>query len=80
LLVRDQFGEHLMRYWRERQAYTGLIPVLLLLSGCGAAEPDCNSADSRAAVIKSMSGNSNNAPVDDADAAQSAASRNRDPL
>ena len=53
-----------MRYWRERQASIGIVPVLLLLSGCGAAEPDCNSADSRAAVIKSISGNSNNALVD----------------
>ncbi|MBV9459533.1 MAG: hypothetical protein JO141_18715, partial [Bradyrhizobium sp.] len=66
LLVPGQIGsgEHLMRYWRERRAFMGIFPVLLLLSGCGEAEPDCNSADSRAAVIGSVSGNSNNALVD----------------
>ena len=41
-----------------------IVPVLLLLSGCGAADPDCNSADSRASVIKAISGDSNNALVD----------------
>jgi hypothetical protein len=53
-----------MRHLRERQAFMGIVPVLLLLSGCGEAESDCNSADSRAAVIKSISGDSHNALVD----------------
>jgi len=42
----------------------GIVPVLLLLSGCGGADPDCNSADTRASVIKTVSGDSNNALVD----------------
>jgi acyl-CoA reductase-like NAD-dependent aldehyde dehydrogenase len=37
---------------------------LLLLSSCGGADPDCNSADTRDAVIKTVSGDSNNALVD----------------
>ena len=36
------------------------VPVLLLLSGCGGAVPDCNSADTRNSVIKIVSDNSNN--------------------
>jgi hypothetical protein len=35
--------------------------ILLLLSGCGMTEPECASADTRASVIKIVSGNSNNA-------------------
>jgi acyl-CoA reductase-like NAD-dependent aldehyde dehydrogenase len=42
----------------------GIVPVLLLLSGCGGADPDCNSEDTRASVIKTVSGDSNNALVD----------------
>ena len=42
----------------------GIVPVLLLLSGCGGADPDCNSADTRDSVIKTVSGDSNNALVD----------------
>jgi hypothetical protein len=53
-----------MRHLRERQAFAGIVPVLLLLSGCGEAGPDCNSADSRASVINTISGNSHNALVD----------------
>jgi hypothetical protein len=61
-----QFGsdEHLMWKFRERRTYMGVVPILLLLSGCGAAEPDCNSADSRAAVIGIVSGDPHNALVD----------------
>jgi hypothetical protein len=33
---------------------------LLLLSGCGGTEPDCNSADTRNSVIKMVSDDSNN--------------------
>jgi hypothetical protein len=53
-----------MRHLRERQASIGIVPVLLLLSGCGGAEPDCNSADTRASVLKTVSGDSHNALVD----------------
>jgi hypothetical protein len=54
-----------MRYLlRERQAAIWSLPVFYVLSACGAAEPDCNSADARASVIKTVSGNSNNALVD----------------
>lgn len=42
----------------------GIVSLLLLLSGCGAADPDCNSADTRASVIKTVSGDSNNPLVD----------------
>jgi hypothetical protein len=40
------------------------VPVLLLLSGCAGSEPDCTSSDARLSVIKTVSGNSNNALVD----------------
>ena len=40
------------------------IPILLLLAGCGGAGPDCASADVRASVIKTVSGNIDNALVD----------------
>ena len=54
-----------MRYLRERQPGIWSLPVLLLLSGCsGGAEPDCASSDTSASVIKTISGNSNNALVE----------------
>jgi hypothetical protein len=36
---------------------------LLLLSGCGGAEPECDSLDTRNSVVKIVSGDSNNALV-----------------
>ncbi len=36
------------------------LPVLLFLSGCGGADPDCNSADTRTSVIKVVSDDMNN--------------------
>jgi len=36
------------------------FPVLLLLSGCGEAGPECGSADARNSVIKSVADNRNN--------------------
>lgn len=56
-------GEHLMRFLRERGPSTWSLPVLLLLGGCGGIEPDCTSSDTRASVIKTISGNSENALV-----------------
>ena len=48
----------------RRCSFIGVVPVLLLLSSCGGADPDCNSEDTRASVIKAVSGDSNNALVD----------------
>ncbi len=44
--------------------FASVVPVLLLLSGCGGADPDCNSEDARASVTKAISGDSNNPLVD----------------
>jgi hypothetical protein len=41
----------------------GCLPVLLLLSGCGGAEPECDSLDARNSVIKIVSDDSKNALV-----------------
>ena len=53
-----------MRYFRERQTVFCGLPVLLLLSGCGGAESECDSVDTRNSVVKIVSGDSNNALVD----------------
>jgi hypothetical protein len=50
--------------FRERHGFIGFAPVLLLLAGCGGADPDCNSEDTRASVVKAISGDSNNPLVD----------------
>jgi hypothetical protein len=52
-----------IRHVRERRLAFGYLPVLLLLSGCGGVEPECDSPDTRNSVIKIMSGDSNNALV-----------------
>jgi hypothetical protein len=52
-----------MKYFRERQTVLWSLPVLLLLSGCGGAEPECDSLDTRNSVVKIVSGDSNNALV-----------------
>jgi len=52
-----------MTYFRERQTVVWSLPVLLLLSGCGGAEPECDSLDTRNLVVKIVSGDSNNALV-----------------
>ena len=39
------------------------FPVLLLLSGCGEAGPECGSADARNSVIRIVADNRNNALV-----------------
>lgn len=44
-----------------RRAILCTIPFLFALAGCGGAEPDCASSDARVPVIKTVSGNSNNA-------------------
>jgi hypothetical protein len=40
-----------------------LFSVLLLLNGCGGAEPQCDSLDTHNSVVKIISGDSNNALV-----------------
>ena len=39
------------------------LPVLLLLTGCGGATPECDSLDTRSTVVKIVSADSNNALV-----------------
>jgi hypothetical protein len=50
-----------MKYLRERQTALWSLPVLFLLSGCGGAEPECDSPDARNSVVKIVSSDSNNA-------------------
>jgi len=52
-----------IRHVRERRLAFGCLPVLLLLSGCGGTEPECDSLDTRNSVIKVVSDDSNNALV-----------------
>jgi hypothetical protein len=40
-----------------------MLPALLLLSGCGGAEPECDTPDTRNSVLKIVSDDSNNALV-----------------
>jgi hypothetical protein len=55
--------EHSIKYFRERPTVLWSLPVLLLLSSCGGAQPECDSLDTRNLVVKIVSGNSNNALV-----------------
>ena len=52
-----------MKLFREQEALLGCFSVLLLLSGCGGAEPECDSLDTRNSVVKIVSDDSNNALV-----------------
>jgi hypothetical protein len=52
-----------MKHFREGQSVLGCLPVLVLLSGCGGAMPECESLDTRSTVIKIVSDDSNNALV-----------------
>lgn len=47
----------------KRQTVLGSLPVLLMLSGCGGAGPECDSLDTRNSVVKVVSGDGNNALV-----------------
>jgi hypothetical protein len=49
--------------FQEGQMVLGCLPVLLLLSGCGGAGPECDSLDTRNSVVKIISDDSNNALV-----------------
>jgi hypothetical protein len=52
-----------MKFFREQEALLGCFSVLLLLSGCGGAESECDSLDTRNSVVKIISDDSNNALV-----------------
>jgi hypothetical protein len=52
-----------MKLFREQEALLGCFSVLLLLSGCGGAEPECDAFDTRNSVVKIVSDDSNNALV-----------------
>ena len=41
-----------MKLFREQEALLECLSVLLLLSGCGGAEPECGSLDTRNSVVK----------------------------
>lgn len=50
-----------MNLFRKQQpSVLWCFPVLLLLSGCGEAGPECSSSDARDSVIKSVADNKNN--------------------
>jgi hypothetical protein len=53
-----------MKHFWERQPVLCSLPVLLLLSGCGGAELECDTLDTRDSVVKIVSGDSNNKLVD----------------
>jgi hypothetical protein len=53
-----------MKLFREGRTVLRCFPVLLLLSGCGEATPECDSLDARTTLIKIISDDSNNALVD----------------
>ena len=46
-------------FWEQRPVLCSL-PVLLLLSGCGGVELECDTLDARDSVVKIVSGDSNN--------------------
>jgi hypothetical protein len=52
-----------MKLFREEQRVLGCFSVLLLLSGCGGAEPECDSLDIRNSIVKIVSDDNNNALV-----------------
>jgi hypothetical protein len=52
-----------MKLFPEGRTVLRCFPVLLLLSGCGEATPECDSLDTRNVVIKIISDDSNNALV-----------------
>jgi hypothetical protein len=52
-----------MKLFREEQRVLGCFSVLLLLSGCGGAEPECDSLNTRNSIVKIVSDDNNNALV-----------------
>jgi hypothetical protein len=53
-----------MKHLREGQVVLGCLSVLLLLSGCGGTEPECDSPDARNSVVKIVSEDGKNALAD----------------
>ncbi len=51
------------QHFQEGQTVLGCLSVLVLLSGCGEATPECNSLETRNTVVKIVSDDSNNALV-----------------
>jgi hypothetical protein len=49
-----------MNSFRKQRIHLMGLPILLLLSGCDGPEPDCNSADTRNSVIKTVSADISN--------------------
>jgi hypothetical protein len=60
---RRENREQPMKYFWEREAILWSLSVLLFLSGCGGAELECDSSDTRNSVLKIVSDDSNNALV-----------------
>jgi hypothetical protein len=50
-----------MRLVRAEQRALGCFSILLLLSGCGGAEPECDSPDTRNSIVKIVSDDDHNA-------------------
>jgi hypothetical protein len=48
---------------KEQPLVLWSLPVLLLLSGCGGATPECDTLDARNSVVRIVSSDSNNALV-----------------
>jgi hypothetical protein len=54
---------HPMKLFREERRILGCFSVLLLLGGCGGAEPECDSVESRKSVVRIVSDDNDNALV-----------------
>jgi hypothetical protein len=55
------FVRSAMKLVREQQQILGCFAVLLLLSGCGEPEPECDSPVTRSSIVKIISDDNNNA-------------------
>jgi hypothetical protein len=52
-----------MKLFREEQRILRCFSVLVLLGGCGGAEPECDSVESRKSVVRIVSDDNDNALV-----------------
>jgi hypothetical protein len=88
---KHNIGRMWMRYFRERSLVIGSFPLLILLGGCS-ARPECDSIETRNAVLQIVSNdhrnplvtyaakNSNANREDNSEAAKSANSEREKPL